>query len=320
MNRLLALIVSVPMLSMIACGSADAPKSSTTTEKPGDTTTTPTTDPNAALDPTDDAVPTGLPQLNAYNKEKGIEVMPDLSCLDKPLPVSTGSAADREFHLIQLGGADSDRVGDAKVDVFVGNALDKMPDASVMVKKGDDMNSTGVFNASVPTGFLAYRVQPLDGTGYVPIIGLDLEVPASGPVLPAVPTEGKVQALSILIGGATYEPTKGAGRAVVRVKDCALNALANAHVVIEIDGKVKKPSKTDGLRKSYFSDSEFPGTGTWTSRSGVVAFLELPPGAKSLRIVARGNVGGVTKVIGMRKIPLVADGLVAAKVMPFSTN
>ena len=141
----------------------------------------------------------------------------------------------------------------------------------------------------------------------------------TGAVLPAVPTQEKVQLLSVLIGGTSYEPTKGAGRAVVRVKDCALHALANTHVVLEVDGKVRRPSKSDGLRRSYFSDTEFPGPNTWTSRSGVVAFLEIPPGAKSIRLVARGKVGGVTKVVGLRTIPLVADGLVAAKVMPFTT-
>jgi hypothetical protein len=318
MNRLLALVASLSFVS-VACASADGTKSPTTsnpTTTP-DQTTNPTADPNAALDPVDDPVPAGLPQLSAHNKATGTDVIPDLSCFAKALPVSTGTAANREFHLIELGGADTDRVGDAKVDVFVGNEVNKMPDATVMVKKGEDMSSTGVFNASVPAGWLAYKVAP--SMGYVPIVGLDLEVPESGPVLPAVPTQAKVDALSVLIGGATYEPTKGAGRAVVRIKDCALNALTNAHVVIEIDGKVRRPSKGEGLRRSYFGDSEFPGPGTWTSRSGVVAFIEIPAGAKQLRIVARGNVGGETKVIGLRKIPLVADGLVAAKVMPFAT-
>jgi hypothetical protein len=317
-HRFIALVASLSFIS-VGCASADGSKTPATgdpAKTPVDTT--PTTDPNAALDPVDDPVPSGLPELSAYSKESGGDVMPDLSCFGKDLPVSTGAPADREFHLIELGGADADRVGDARVDLFVGNEIDNTPDASVMAKKTEDKLGTGVFNASVPTGWLAYKVAP--AMGYVPIVGLDLEVPTTGAVLPAVPTEEKVKLLSILIGGSSYEPTKGAGRAVVRIKDCALNALTNTHVVLEVDGKVRRPSKSEGLRRSYFSDTEFPGTSSWTTRSGVVAFLEIPPGAKAIRIVARGKVGGVSKVIAMRKIPLVADGLVAAKVMPFATH
>jgi hypothetical protein len=310
------LLAALAACSLVACASADGQRAPTSTEIDKPVDTTPTTDPNAALDPVDDPVPSGLPALSAHDKVKGVDVTPDISCFNKPLEVAVGTPATREFHLIELGGADSDRVGDAKVDLFVGNQIGNMPDVSTMTKKGEDMQSTGVFSAAVPAGFIAYRVNP--GVGYVPVVGLDLEVPPTGAVLPAVPTQSKVDVLSVLIGGSAYEPTKGAGRAVVRVKDCKLNALANVHLVLEADGKVRKPSKSDGLRRSYFGDSELPGTGEWTSRSGVVAFLEIPAGAKNVRLVARGIVDGKPQVVAMRKIPLVADGLVAAKVMPFT--
>src|SRR5690349_15310587 len=108
-HRLLAAVAAV---SLVACASADGTdKSPTPTTKPGDTNPTPTTDPNAALDPVDDPVPAGLPALTAYSKEKGVELPVDLSCFAKPMTISNGAPASKEFHLIELGGADTDRVG-----------------------------------------------------------------------------------------------------------------------------------------------------------------------------------------------------------------
>lgn len=89
--------------------------------------------------------------------------------------------------------------------------------------------------------------------------------------------------------------------------------------MLEIDGKVAKPSKSDGVRRSYFTDTEFPsGSAQWTSRSGVVGFIEMPAGAKAIRAVARGIVDGQTKVLALRTIPLVADGVTTAKMFPYA--
>lgn len=315
MKTRLLLLASVPMFALACAGSDGSDRTPGNT--PADNNPTTTNDPNAPLDPVDDPVPAGLPALMAYDKVKGVEVPADLSCFSKPLEIAHGDAADREFHLIELGGQDGDRVGDAKVELFLENTINNMPDATVMAKKTDDKLATGIFSLAARPGWIAYRVAP--SAGYVPIVGLDLEVPESGPVQPAVPTEDKVAALSVLIGGSTYTATKGAGRAVVRIMDCGYRALSNTHVVLEVDGKIRKPSKSDGLRRSYFSDSEFPSPSTWTTRSGVVAFLEIPAGAQNIRVVARANVDGQVKVVAVRKIPLVADGIAAAKVFPYAT-
>ncbi len=315
MQTRLLLLASASMLALACAGSDGTDGGPGTT--PADNNPTTTTDPNAPLDPVDDPIPAGLPVLAAYDKVTGAEVAADVSCFSKPLEVAHGTAADREFHLIELGGQDGDRVGDAKVDLFLDNEVSPAPDATIMVKKTEDKLGTGVFSQSTRPGWIAYRVAP--AAGYVPIIGLDLEVPESGPVQPAVPTEDKVKALSMLIGGSTYTATRGAGRAVIRIMDCNYRTLSNTHVVLEIDGKVRRPSKSDGLRRSYFSDSEFPSAANWTSHSGVVAFLEIPAGATSIRAVARANVDGQLKVVAIRKIPLVADGIAAAKVFPYTT-
>jgi len=315
MNKTSLLLLASISIVAVACGGAEGTdRSPTTTPDPTPSTSA---DPEAPLDVSDDPVPAALPPLAAYDKAAGAEVPADVSCLTKPLEVAHGEAADREFHLIELGGQDGDRVGDARVELFLGNSIGKAADATIMAKKADDKSSTGIFSAAARPGWIAYRVAP--ATGYVPIVGLDLEIPESGAVLPAVPTADKVGALSVLIGGASYSATNGAGRAVVRVVDCGYRALANTHVVLEVDGKVRKPSKSEGVRRSYFSDAEFPSTGSWTSRSGVVAFLEIPAGAQNIRVVARANVDGQVKVVGMRKIPLVADGIAAAKVFPYVT-
>lgn len=312
-----SVIASLFMVGSVGCAGNDG----TGTPSPAPSTTPdPSTNsaPNAPLDPSADPVPAGIPVLAAFDRAAGAEVKVDLSCAGKPLPVSQGAASDREFHLITLGGQDTDRAGDAKVDLFLDNKFEMPADATVAVKKTNDPTTSGVFTSKAQPGWIAYRaVSP--SASYLPIIGLDLEVPETGAVQPAIPTKEKVDMMSILIGGADYEASKGSGRAVLRTVDCQGRPLVNAHVVLEIDGKVSKPAKGDGLRRSYFTDTEFPSmTTTWTSRSGVVAFIEVPAGAKSIRAVARANVDGQVKVIGMRTIPLVADGVTTAKLFPYS--
>jgi len=321
MTRTLLAASVIATLAIVGCAGNDgtgtpSPAPSTTTPDP-----TPSGDPNAPLDSSADPVPAGIPVLRAFDKAAGAEVAVDLSCAGKPLPVSRGPATDREFHLINLGGQDIDRAGDAKVDIFLDNKFEMPADATVQVKKTDDPTTSGVFTTKAQPGWIAFRAVPSGTSAYLPIIGLDLEVPDTGAVLPTLPTQEKVNMMSILIGGSDYEASKGSGRAVVRVVDCQGRPMVNTHVVLEIDGKVGKPAKTDGLRRSYFSDTEFPSMSTtWTSRSGVVAFIEIPAGAKSIRAVARGIVDGQTKVIGLRPMPLVADGVTTAKLFPYAAQ
>ncbi|MBI2388437.1 MAG: hypothetical protein HYV09_02365 [Deltaproteobacteria bacterium] len=321
MTRTALVALALASLTLVACAGNDGtggPGGTGDPTGPAPTApTTPSADPNAPLDPVDDPVPAGIPALGAFDREKGIELPVDLSCVGRPLPVATGAASERDFHLIQLGGQDADRVADAKVEIFLDNKLTMPADATVQLKKDADPAKNGAFTTQAQPGWIAYRVSP--GAGFLPIVGLDLEVPETGAVLPAVPTADKVSMMSILIAGATYEPSKGSGRAVLRAVDCAGHALVNSHIVLEIDGKLARPSKGDGIRRSYFNDTEFPSASAlWTSRSGVVAFIEMPAGAKAIRAVARGIVDGQTKVLALRTIPLVADGVTTAKLFPYA--
>lgn len=298
---------------LLACAGNDG-ATATTGTTPTNTNPDPKSDPTGAVDPVADPVPSDIGELKAFATS---DVAPDLSCFGTAMPVSRGSMGDREFHLIALGGDDSERISGVAVELFLGNKVNgAMPDASVMSPKDDDATKTGLFHAKAHAGWIGYRIAASDGT--LPIVGLDLDVPDSGPVLPAAPTKDKVDALSILIGGASYTPVAGAGRVVVRAVDCQGHPLVNAHVVLEVDGKVPAVNAEGEMRKSYFNDTELPSSGKLTSRSGVVAFLDVPATAKSLRAVARGNVGGTVKVLGLREVPLVQDGVATAKITPFT--
>lgn len=301
--------------TLIGCAGNDG--TGTSSPAPSPTTTPDPTTSNAPLDPSSDPVPAGIPVLAAFDRAGSVETKVDLSCAGKPMPISRGAVAEREFHLTKLGGDDTDRVGDAKVDLFLDDKYDMPADDTVQVKKSDDPATNGVFKSKAQPGWIAYRATPSSSGTYLPIIGLDLEVPDTGAILPAIPTKEKVDMMSVLIGGAEYEASKGSGRAVIRAVDCQGRPLVNVHVLLEIDGKVGKPVKA-GLQRSYFSDTEFPNMASqWTSRSGVVAFIELPAGAKNIRAVARANVDGQVKVIGLRSIPLVSDGVTTAKIFPY---
>ncbi len=324
LRALVSVFAASLAVSAVACGASDrapnagAPSPSGST--PSNTTPSETPDdPNAAIDPVNDPPPSALPELVAFDKAAGADVAADLSCLGKPLQIARGMPTDREFHAIELGGADGDRVGDVQVELFLGNKLGT-PDSKTVAAKADDMAQKGVFMAKAPPGFVAYRVPA--SPGFVSFVGLDLEVPESGPVLTGIPTEAKVSALSVLISGGGFTATAGAGRAIVRVVDCASRPLAGVHLTVEVDGTVPAlgTANSAGILRSYFGDAEFPSAANkWSSRSGVVAFIELPGASKSLRVVARAKVAGAVQVVGMRAFPLVADGLTAAKVLPYTT-
>lgn len=312
----------------IGCGSAastpDHQASTTTTPDSGPVTTTtpdsgtPAKPGGGPADPTADPIPADLPGLMAHGASA--DLPPDLSCAGKPLPVSnTTDGTEKEFHLVQLGGTDSDRVGGSAVEIFYANAVGGKPDVTATSANSEGgKDKLGVFQAKVPNGFVAFHVPKSEG--YYDTTALDFDVRGPAPYLATVASSDKVDALSILIGGGTFTPTAGDGRLVVRAVDCAGNPLAGAHVVMEVDGVVAAIAKSgdDGVRKSYFTDTELPSAAKWTSRSGIIAFLNVPTG-KSIRIVVRGKVGSSPDVVAMRKLPVVADGVLTAKITPYAT-
>lgn len=313
----LVALATVALSATAACGgSSNAPGS---TNQPDPTHPT-TTDPNAPADPIADPVPTNLPTLLAHGPDA--DIAPDLSCAGQPLPVTTSPLTQREFHLTELGGDDTARVGGLPVQLFFDNDPSHAADLTVTsgTAEGGDKKNVGVFEANTPSGFVAFHVAKTES--YVETTALDLDLRGAAPFLATVAPQGTVSALSILIGGSSYTPVPGASRVVVRAVDCKGNPLAGAHVALEVDGVVTAiaTGSADGIRRSYFGDTELPSDGKWTSRSGVAAFLDVPTG-KSLRLVVRGNSGsGAPTVVAMRKVPSVADGVVTAKISPYTTK
>jgi len=299
--------------ALTACSSSGGepptPPADTGVSDTGDASTLPT-----PLDPVNDP-PGDLPAALGHSLVTSEDSPADFSCYGSPLVIARGAPADREFHVIELGGADSDRVGGVSVDLYFDDTF-KKSDLTVTSLKSDDKTKNGTFTAKVSAGYISYRFPA--SPGYLETYGIELDVPDTGPSLPAVANADKVTALSILIAGASFTATKGAGRIVVRIMDCKGHAVMGAHVLLEVDGAVPKITPGEGIRRNYFSDNELPSAGKYTSRSGVVAFLEIPPAAKSIRLVARAKGGdGVIKPIVMRTMPVVGDSLVAATVFPY---
>lgn len=305
------------------CGSASeggpGPVKGAPTDDAGPSdSSTPTEQP--AAEPTADPVPADLPALLARTADA--DVAPDLSCAGQPLPVATGTPVTRQYHLVALGGEDSDRVAGLPVELFYGNDPSKPADATGTSSKGDgDKSKMGLFDAPTPSGFLAFHVAKAEGS--YETTALDFDTRVDGPLLATVATNDKVDALSVLIGGSTWKPAPGLGRVVVRAVDCAGRPLAGAHIALQVDGVVAAIAAKDaaGVRRSYFSDIELPSTAKWSSRSGIAAFMDVPHG-KSLKLVVRGRVDatGAAAVVAMREVPFLADGILTAKITPFSTT
>ena len=313
------------LAAAIGCGSAaevPAPGKGSPTDAGGGTDSGSKPSEQVAADPVADPVPAELPALVA--RALDADVAPDLSCAGQPLPTAKGTPTDREFHLVALGGDDSDRVGGLPIELFYNNDPSKTPDVRATSKKadGDKDKNLGTFNAPTPSGFLAFHIPK--AVGSYETTALDFDTRVDGPLLATVATDDKVNALSLLIGGATWKATPGLARIVVRAVDCAGRPLAGAHVALQVDGVVSAVTTVQndpGVRRSYFSDLELPSTAKWSSRSGVAAFLNVPVG-KTVKVVVRGKVdaAGTAAVIAIREVPFLADGILTAKITPYSTS
>jgi hypothetical protein len=316
-RTIIALTTFGIVAASVACGGSSGSTEPSSTN-PGPTGPTgPTSDPNAPADPIADPIPADLPNLVAHGTDA--DVAPDLSCVGQSLPIATSPLTDKTFHLTELGGDDSARVGGLPVEIFYDN--DPTHAADVTPTSGTGENK-GVFETKAPDGFIAFHFAKTDA--YVETLALDLDLRGAAPYDAMVAPSGTVTGLSLLIGGASYVPTPGAGRVVVRAVDCKGNPLMNAHIAMEIDhvvtGIVSTAGAT-GIRRNYFGDNELPSPAKWSSHSGVAAFLDVPTG-KSIRIVVRGKTADGTDatVVAMRKVPVVADGVLTAKISPFTTK
>lgn len=267
---------------------------------------------NDGVPPSDlsaDPPPGSLEEAVGRETPPGATDLPlDLSCVGTPMPVKTGEAIERTVITAQLGD-NASLVPETDFEIFYGNVLGGTPDVT-----GKTAATTADGKAKITPGFFAARTKK---TGLIETVAYDwwLESPS---VTFAIAHPDSLAALQVLIGGGDYVHKPGTGRMVVKLKDCKQHDVANAHIVLEVDGKVVAPTtKGDGVRRNYFGDNELPSKATVTSRSGVVAYLNVPATAP-VRLTAFGKSGGAVVPLGIRTLKLVPDGIVTAYITPWN--
>jgi hypothetical protein len=271
---------------------------------------------NSAIDP----VPADLPVVLARTKASAgpqMDVPADFSCQGQPQPTVDTTLIERDFHTVELGGSDTDRVPNVKFEIFNVNKYPGTPTLTATSSAGADaMDPTrGSVKLKTATGNHAWHVFPQ--TGMFEIVVLDYSIDQTQLIVPVTAApESKVAVIETLVGGSGYMFTPGNSRYVVTVRDCNDLDLMGVHVSIEVDGKVSD-FKDGGVARSYFGDNKLPSNGKWTSRTGIVAFVNVPSAPK-LRLVARARLsaGAAPEVVAMRTIPALPNGIVTGIVAP----
>jgi hypothetical protein len=256
-----------------------------------------------------DPLPAAMADAVAREEPPGPSDLPlDLSCMGDPMPIKTSEPTDRSVKTAELGD-EMALVPETDLEIFYSNKLEGTPDVKVTTAA-----TTAEATVKIPIGFFLAHTKK---TGMLETIAYDWWI--NEPIHTfAVASPDKVRALGALIGGSEYTHVPGTTRLVIVVKDCKRRDVANAHVVIEIGGKVVAPVTTgDGIRRNYFGDNELPSKATVTSRSGVVAFLNVPS-ASPVRFIAYGKVGGAVVPIGIRTVTPVADAVITANISPWN--
>jgi hypothetical protein len=303
----------VLLAALAAACSDDSSSTSSTTDAGRDVAVVADTagQKNDGVPPADvsaDAPSASLADAVGRDPKTGATDLPiDLSCVGAPMPVKTGEATDRTVLTADLGD-DSTLVPETDVEIFYSNTLAGTADVT-----GKTAAMTADMMAKITPGFFAVRTKKM---GRIETVAYDwwLEGPK---VTFATAHPDKLAGLQVLIGGADFVPAAGTTRLVVRVKDCKQQDVANAHVVVEVDGKIVAPvTKGEGIRRNYFSDSELPSKGTETSRAGIAAFLNVPA-TSPVRVIAYGKVAGAVVPLAIRPLKPVADGIVTAYITPW---
>lgn len=277
-------------------------------------------DGDPAADNAIDPAPADLPVVIARTKATpgpAADTKADFSCQGQPQLGGDGKPVERDFHTVELGGADTDRVPNVKFEISFVNKYPGTADLTLTssMGTGDTDPTRGSVKAKTPAGNLTWHVLP--ATGFFEIVVLDYSVDADQLIVPVTAApESKVAVIETLVGGSGYMHTKGNSRYVVTVRDCNDLDLYGVHLSLEVDGKTAE-IKEGGVRRSYFGDNKLPSNAKFTSRTGIVAFVNVPS-TDSLRLVARGRLteGGPVEVLGMRKLPKLPDGIVTAIVAP----
>lgn len=314
MNRLA--LSSLALLVVVAgCSSDDSPAPAQNKDAGGDASVIGDTaglknDGEPPKDIATDPPPGSIGDAVGREEPPGATDLPlDLSCMGTPMPIGTSAPTDRTAKTAELGDTMA-LVPETELELYYSNKLEGTPDVKVTTAA-----TTADAMVKIPSGFFLARTKK---TGQIETVAYDWWIDKEPGITFAIANPDRVAALGALIGGAEYTHQAGSSRLVVVVKDCKQHDVANAHVVIEVGGKLVAPVTSGaGIRRNYFGDNELPGKGTTTSRSGVVAFLNVPA-TGPVRLIAYGKTGGSVVPIGIRTLQPAADGVVTAYITPWN--
>jgi len=258
--------------------------------------------------------------VSVLNDAKTDDIEADLSCMGKPVPdagppadagddsgdadpdapVATGTLIDVPFKVTQFGGGGSDIVVGAKVDFFYKDTL--VPDVADLSGTTD---AKGIFLAKLPAGLpFAYRVNANDK------LRTFVDYSSVAPGTAGKQFEGTAITISkydqfalAITGKVGFLTAAGTGIFSARVKDCKSRDVQFA-VVSLVDGDTGLPLPTgpgdaDLKPIHYLTDAELPSNGaTWTSRSGLIAAINVPKTgpSKKIKAIASGLFGGSTEM------------------------
>lgn len=223
-------------------------------------------------------------------------------------PPALGTLVEEQLDLIAFGTGGADKLPNQLIDVYYSNSFSGPPDLS-----GVASDSTGVVRVVLPYGMrVGYHVRKNDVlSDYWELDDLHVPVPPATRTYWQGITTAKFQDLSLAVtGDKNYVQPPGTGIIAARVVDCDHRYLRNA--VIELrdmsGGPPGVPVAFDKCSSGkpclvYLSDAELPAqSATWTSRSGLVALINVPT-TKPMRLVAIGyNADGSSREVGHRDL------------------
>jgi hypothetical protein len=312
-SSFLALVIASPIvaLSVQACGSSDDPPATNPGVDSGKDTATADTGPK---------LPTESLKVLSSTKE---DIDADLSCLGKgspdggvdidggvdggPAPM-VGDLVDTTFKVVEFGGGSSDIVVGGSLDLFYKNTLSMgEPEA-----KGTT-DDKGLVTLKIPFGKpFTYRVNPNTNLRTFVYFDSDAVTKLSGTYEATAITKSKYDQFALAITGKTgFLIADGTGIYSARVDDCQGRHISNAIVEL-VDATTGTalptgPGDTDLKPIHYLTDNDLPSTGRyWTSRSGLVASINVPDtkSGKKIKAVAKGMYGGSTEIRKFAEVDL----------------
>jgi hypothetical protein len=221
-------------------------------------------------------------------------------------PVTVGTLHSETVEVVAFGTGGVDKLPGETIDLYWSNSFTGAPDVVGIVT-----DSKGLLNATMPYGIrVAYHVRASANVG--DFYGMDdLREILAGDTYARFQgvTHDKWKQLSLAVTGDTsYTLPPKTGIVTARVVDCAHQPVhyASIRLVDLTDGAgTELPFGKCGsdLCLLYLSDTELPDLGAiYTSRSGLIAMVQVPMGRK-LRVIAEGYRDGTTRYeIGHRDL------------------